>query len=313
MPAKHISTGISNWKAAQLPELSGKTYVITGANSGIGFEAARILGSKGADIIMACRNPEKAAAAKTALVPDVRGSLDVLRLDLSDLRSVKTAATELRQRVSKIDGLINNAGIMMTPQTKTAEGFDLQMAANHLGHFLWSGLLLDLVEEASGRIVVTSSLVHKGNPLNLDDLMSETRYTPMRAYEQSKLSNLMFAFELDRRLALSGSPAICVACHPGYTDTNLQSTGPTGFMKMMLAVLNKVAAQRREAGAIPTALAAAGTEAKRGAYYGPRSFGESRGPVGDALVAEHALDEDKQRQLWQRSEELTGFRWSLKS
>ncbi|WP_256368451.1 MULTISPECIES: SDR family NAD(P)-dependent oxidoreductase [unclassified Ruegeria] len=220
------------------------------------------------------------------------------------MASVRKAAEELRGRVTKIDGLINNAGIMMTPQEKTVDGFDLQMGANHLGHFLWTGLLLDLVEAAEGRVVVLSSIVHKQTPLDLDDFMTDKNYTSVKAYAQSKLANLMFAFELDRRLQAAGSKAICVAAHPGYTDTNLQSTGPTGFMKGLLAVMNKLVAQRPEAGAYPTVLAAVRNEAKRGAYYGPTKMGDTRGPVSDAKVNEHALDREKQRKLWAKSEQL---------
>lgn len=305
------NSGISNWKPHQLPNLSGKTYVITGANSGIGFEAARMLGENGGEIIMVCRSRAKGEAAQRKLSSLSNGKVDLILMDLTDLSSVRKAANELRNRVTKIDGLINNAGIMMTPQKKTVDGFDLQMGANHLGHFLWTSLLLDLVEAAEGRVVVLSSLVHKYDPLSLEDFMSDEKYTPMKAYAQSKLANLMFAFELDRRLQAAGRKAICVAAHPGYTDTNLQSTGPTGFMKAMLAVMNKLVAQRPEAGAYPTVLAAAGTEAKRGAYYGPTKMGESRGPVSDAKVKDHALDRDKQRKLWEMSEELVGHTWGI--
>jgi len=311
MEQKIMDSGFSDWKPSQLPKLNGKTYVITGANSGIGFEAARMLGEKGGDIVMVCRSREKAEAAQAKLRKSVTGTVDLIIMDLTDLSSVRQAAQELRGRYTQIDGLINNAGIMMTPQHKTVDGFDLQMGANHLGHFLWTGLLLDLVEAAKGRVVVLSSLVHKYDPLNLDDLMSDQEYTPMKAYTQSKLANLMFAFELDRRLEAAGRQAICVACHPGYTDTNLQSTGPTGFMKLMLAVMNKMMAQRPEAGAIPTVLAAAGLEARRGGYYGPQSMQESRGKVSDANVKDHALDREKQKQLWTRSEALVGYSWDL--
>ncbi|NOD64794.1 MULTISPECIES: oxidoreductase [unclassified Ruegeria] len=311
MEQKITDSGFSSWKPSQLPELNGKTYVITGANSGIGYEAAQMLGEKGANVVMVCRSRAKGETAQRKLSASSKGKVDLILMDLSDLSSVRKAAEELRGRYTKIDGLINNAGIMMTPQEKTVDGFDLQMGANHLGHFLWTGLLLDLVEAAEGRVVVLSSLVHKYGPLDLDDFMTDTKYTPMKAYTQSKLSNLMFAFELDRRLKAAGSKAICVACHPGYTDTNLQSTGPTGFMKAMLAVMNKLVAQRPEAGAYPTVLAAAGKEAKRGAYYGPQKMGESRGPVSDAKVKDHALDLEKQRQLWAKSEQLIGFEFNL--
>jgi len=313
MEQKISNSGFTNWKPSQLPNLSGKTFVVTGANSGIGYEAARMLGEKGADVVMVCRSRAKGEAAQRKLSASAKGKVDLILMDLSDLSSVRKAAEELRNRYSQIDGLINNAGIMMTPQQKTVDGFDLQMGANHLGHFLWTGLLLDLVEAAKGRVVVLSSLVHKYGPLNLDDFMTDTNYTPMKAYTQSKLANLMFAFELDRCLQAAGSEVICVACHPGYTDTNLQSTGPTGFMKGMLAVMNVLMAQKPQAGATPTVLAAAGQEAKRGAYYGPQKMGEARGPVSDAKVKDHALDQEKQRLLWEKSEQLVGFKYSLPS
>lgn len=304
---------VFDWRPSQLPDLTNKTYVITGANSGIGFEAAKMLGEKGGNIVMVCRSRAKAEAAKEVLCSTANGKVDLILMDLSDLSSVHEAAQEVRSRYRKIDALINNAGIMMTPQEKTVDGFDLQMGANHLGHFLWTGLLLDLVEAAEGRIVVLSSLVHKFRALDLDDFMSDVGYTPTRAYAQSKLSNLMFAFELDRRLEAAGRKAICIACHPGYTETNLQSTGPRGFMKAMMAMTNKMVAQKPRAGAIPTVLAAAGAEAERGAYYGPQKMREARGPVGNAKIAEHALDKGKQLELWAKSERLVGFEWNLPS
>lgn len=311
MEKKINNSSISDWKPSQLPDLTGKTYVITGANSGIGYEAARYLGAKGGDIVMVCRSREKGETARQALSSQVKGKVDLIQMDLSDMNSVRRAAEELRAYCSKIDALINNAGIMMTPQQKTVDGFDLQMASNHLGHFLWSGLLLDLVEAAEGRIVVLSSLAHKFDPLDLDDFMSDNEYTPIKAYAQSKLSNLMFAFELDRRLAAAGSKATCVACHPGYSSTNLQSTGPKGPAKFIMSITNRLLAQSPMAGAIPTVLAAASEEAQRGAYYGPQKRSEYKGPVGNAKVAEHALDREKQTRLWAESERLVGFEWRL--
>lgn len=311
MEHKISNSGFSNWKPSQLPDLTGKTYVITGANSGIGFAAAKMLSEKGGDIVMVCRSRPRGEAAQRQLAATAKGKVDLILMDLSDLSAVRKAAEELRGRYQRIDALINNAGIMMTPQEKTVDGFDLQMGANHLGHFLWTGLLLDLVEAAQGRVVVLSSLVHKFGALDLDDFMTDNGYTPMRAYTQSKLSNLMFALELDRRLKAAGSKVTCIACHPGYTETNLQSTGPRGFMKTVLKLMNIVIAQKPNAGAIPTVLAAAGKEAKRGAYYGPKRMAEYRGAVSDANVAEHALDRDKQARLWAKSEELVGFEWGL--
>ncbi|WP_343561672.1 oxidoreductase [Kiloniella sp. b19] len=308
---KISNSGFRDWTPSQLPDLSGKTFVITGANSGIGFEAARYLGEKGGDIVMLCRSREKGEAARQKLSALVKGKVDLILIDLGDLVSVRAAAEEIREKYEKIDALINNAGIMMTPQQKTVDGFDLQMGANHLGHFLLSGLLLHRVEVAEGRIVVLSSIVHRMGQLDLDDFMSDRNYTPMKAYIQSKLSNLMFAFELDRRLKEAGSKAVCIACHPGYASTNLQSTGPTGGMKWFLKLLNRIVAQKPEAGAIPTVLSAAGWEAQRGAYYGPQFLGEYRGRVSDARVADYALDLGLQRRLWEKSEQLVDLKWGI--
>ena len=195
---------------------------------------------------------------------------------------------------------------MQTPKRKTKDGFELQFGTNHLGHFLWTSLLIDLVDATAGRVVVVSSIAHKFGEIDLDDLMWETGYTPSKAYFRSKLANIMFAFELDRRLQANGCKSVCIACHPGYANTNLQSTGPKGLLSMIYKLTNPLFAQSSAAGAIPTALAAAGKEAQRGAYYGPKKMGEARGPVGDAIVAEQALDQEMARKLWSASEDLIG-------
>ena len=311
MPATLHNSGFTNWTPDLLPDLTGKTYVITGANSGIGFEAAKYLGAAGADIVMVCRSPAKAKPAQKSLAGQIKGKVDLVQMDLSDLSSVRKAAAEIREGYSKIDGLINNAGIMQPPQSKTVDGFDLQMASNHLGHFLWSGLLLDKVEAAEGRIVVVSSIAHKFGGLYLEDFMSDLNHSPTRAYNHSKLANLMFAFELDRRLAANGSKAICIACHPGFSSTELGSTGPKGLLKMVYKLTGPLIAQPSTKGAIPTVLAAAGVEARRGGYYGPKRMAESRGPVGDAIVDDHALDQAKQTALWEKSEELVDLVWDI--
>ena len=303
----------SPWQAEDLPDLSGKLFVITGANSGIGFEAAKTLAKAGGDIVLACRSVAKAEVAAKALRQAYSTEISTLELDLGSLDSVRKAADELRSRHGKIDALINNAGIMQTPQLKTEDGFELQVGTNHLGHFLWTGLLIDLVEKAKGRVVVVSSLVHKFNALNLEDYMSEANYTGMGAYTQSKLSNLMFAFELDKRLRESGMAATCIACHPGYSSTNLQSTGPSGFWPYLYKAMNFLMAQEADQGGMPTVFAAAAPEAERGAYYGPQKMAEYRGPVGNAKVAEHALNQGQWKSLWQLSESLVDFKWSLKA
>lgn len=314
MAEKTISNlGISDWREDRLGDLSGKLYVITGGNSGIGYEAAKMLGEKGADLILACRSVTKAQSAKEALETSVKGSVELVSLDLSDLSSVRAGAEAVRGITSRIDGLINNAGIMQTPQIKTKDGYELQFATNHLGHFLWTGLLLDLVEAAEARIVVVSSIAHKmgKKKIDFDDLMGEAKYSKTDIYAQSKLANLMFAFELDRRLQAGGSKAIAIGCHPGYSATNLQSTGPTGFLNLIYKPLNALMAQGSLEGARPTVLAAAEPEAKRGAYYGPTGWMDAKGPVSDAKVAAHALDEAAQKRLWEVSEELVGFAYKI--
>lgn len=305
--AKHIAdSGFKDWSPERLPDLTDKTYVITGGNSGIGLEAAKMLGAAGGRIVLACRSPDKARAAQTALAETVKGDVDVVQLDLADLASIRQAAAEVGKRYDRIDGLINNAGIMQTPQRRTKDGFELQLGTNHLGHFLWTSLLIDRVEVAAGRVVVVASIAHKFGRIDLDDLMLDKGYTPTKSYSRTKLANVMFALELDRRLQESGCKTVCIACHPGYSNTNLQSTGPTGLFNFLYKFTNPLLAQPSRAGAIPTVLAAAGTEAKRGAYYGPQGMGEARGRVSDALVADHALDSGLWAGLWEASEALLG-------
>lgn len=309
---KKISdSGFKNWTLDRLPQQKGKTFIITGGNSGIGFETAKILAKAGADVIITCRSEEKAAQAKAEISFIAKGNVDHVLMDLSSLASVRNAAEQIHQRYEKLDGLINNAGIMFPPKTTTEDGYELQFATNHLGHFLFTGLLFDLVEKASGRVVVTSSIAHKQGTINFDDLMANNDYRPMSVYSQSKLANLLFALELDRRLKTAGSKVICIACHPGYSATNLQSTGPQGFMKWILSLANKIAAQTPIQGATPTVLAAAGTEALAGAYYGPQSMGESKGPVSDAKVSDEARDEQVAKRLWEESEKLVGYQWAI--
>ena len=307
---KLMESGFASWTAEQLPDLKGKLYVITGGNSGIGFEAAKHLGKAGGDVVLACRSVARAEEAAKELRTHVHGDVDVVQLDLSDLSSVRTAAEEIREKFGKIDALINNAGVMQTPKQKTADGFEMQFGTNNLGHFLLSGLLIDLVEAAAGRVVTLSSIAHLSGAIRFEDLMGEKEYSPMSAYTQSKGANLLFALELDRRLQSSGKKAVSIACHPGYTSTNLQSTGPTGFSNFLYKITNPIFAQSSPDGALPTVLAAAGTEARRGGYYGPQKMGETRGPVGDAKVATYIMDEQTAKRLWAESEKLVGYQWA---
>ena len=309
MTTKISNSGFSDWKPNQLPNLSGKTYVITGANSGLGFEASKMLVAKGANIVMVCRSAERSEGARNALTRTATGSVDLIEMDLGNLTSIRSAAETLRNRINKIDGLVNNAGIMNTPEGKTKDEFELQFGTNHLGPFLWTGLLIDLVEAATGRVVLVTSAYHKKGQINIDNLMLTDEYTPAAGYDQSKLANLMFAIELDRRLKATGSPASCMACHPGFSSTNLMLSngGFAGFITKH--ILNRFVAQPAEAGAVPIVLAAAGVEAQPGGFYGPQKGGEMRGPVSDASAGEQALDEDMQAHLWAESERLVEFKW----
>jgi NAD(P)-dependent dehydrogenase (short-subunit alcohol dehydrogenase family) len=309
MPRKITDSGFRNWKPSQLPDLSGKTYFITGGNSGIGYEAARMLGVAGADLLIASRNKDKGKAAVLGLQKATGASVDLIKLDLASLSSVRKASDKVRQKTDTLDGLINNAGIMQTPQLQTADGFEMQLGTNHLGHFLLDGLLFDLVEAAKGRIVTVASIAHKFGRMHFDDLMMSSNYNPSQAYGQSKLANLLYALELDRRLKASGSAVTSYACHPGYSNTALQSTGPTGALNGLYKIMNPLLSQAPSKGAIPTVLCAAGKEAVPGGYYGPQSAAETRGRVSDATVSSKALNEKDAQQLWAVSEELVGFSW----
>jgi NAD(P)-dependent dehydrogenase (short-subunit alcohol dehydrogenase family) len=311
MAKKLFNSGFKDWKPSQLPDLTGRCYVITGGNSGIGLEAAKMLGEAGGNIIIACRNPSKAKDAQSEISAVSKGTVETIQLDLASLESVRKIADELRSRVSKIDGLINNAGIMQTPEQRTADGFEMQIGTNHLGHFLWTGLLFDLVEAASGRIVIVSSVAHKFGKINFDDLMSEKKYSSTMAYCQSKLANLIFAMDLDRKLKAKNSSVSVYACHPGYSATNLQSTGPTGLFKGVYKLLNAIVAQPMKNGAMPTVLCAAGKEAKPGGYYGPQGLSESRGRISDAVVMPQALEKETAEKLWQESEKYVNLEWTV--
>lgn len=303
-----MTTPLRNWKPGRLPDLGGQTHLITGGNSGIGLEAAKMLAEAGADVVIACRNPQKAERAATEIAR-CGGSCATVSLDVSSLASVRAAAEDIRSRWQRLDGLINNAGIMQPPQTQTEDGYELQFATNHLGHFLLSGLLFDLVEAAGGRIVAVSSLAHLLGRIRFDDLMFERHYNASLAYAQSKLANLMFSLELHRRLQLAGSAVSAVACHPGFASTSLLSTGPKGLLNSAYKVIDPVFGQSAINGAIPTVLAAAGEEARSGEYYGPRSFGGTRGPVGTAYIAPKARKVQDAARLWQVSQELVGLEW----
>lgn len=313
--ATTFDSGFSDWNPSRLPDLSGKRFFITGANVGLGFEAAKMLRAKNADVLVGSRNEDRGRAA-VSKISDVPGSgaVELVKIDLADKSSINIAAGFVRGfAASGLDAIVNNAGIMQTPEQKTADGFEMQFGTNHLGHFYMNHLLFDLVAARNGRIVPVSSIAHKPPAkLNFDNIMFEGNYSPIMAYGQSKLANLVYGLELQRRLDAAGSEVASITCHPGYAATNLQSTGPTGAWKAFYKVSNKLMAQSAERGAQPLALAAAGTEAKPGGYYGPVKFGGARGEISDSdIVGDIAMNPEAGSKLWELSEELLGINWSI--
>jgi NAD(P)-dependent dehydrogenase (short-subunit alcohol dehydrogenase family) len=301
----------SKWTAEDIPHQSGRVAVVTGGNSGLGLVTVRELARRGAQVVLACRSTDKGEAAADQIAAEVGDArVEVRKLDLGALDSVQSFASDLGQ--DSVDLLVNNAGIMMTPQQTTADGFELQFGTNHLGHFALTGLLLDKLAKAdAARVVTLSSLEHRSGHLDFDDLQSKKNYGPRSAYQQSKLANAAFGIELDRRLRAAGSSTISVLAHPGYSATNLQSTGPSGPMKALLSVTNRLVAQSPEQGALPTLYAATAPDVEGGGYYGPDGFREARGHPTRVKAIPEAHDPEVGRRLWEVSEELTGVRYDL--
>lgn len=304
---------MTHWTPADLPDLNGKTAIVTGANSGLGLVTTREFARKGALVIMACRNPGKANAAAEQVrsaVPAAR--LQVEALDLADLRSVSGFAQRVAATQPRIDILCNNAGVMALPLRRTAQGMEMQIGTNHFGHFALTGQLLPLLEAAgSARIVNTASLAHTWTRgMDFGDLNWEhRRYRKWDAYGKSKLANLLFTFELARRLRASGSTVAALAAHPGYASTHLQAAGPEmAGSQLSLAVMNlgnRLLAQSADQGAEPILYAAAMPTAQSGEYYGPDGFRQLRGHPRRVRARKAAYDTEASAQLWELSESLT--------
>ena len=297
-----------NWTAEDIPNQAGKTAIVTGSSSGIGFEAARVLANKGASVIIAVRSLDKGkAAADKILAQNKDADVKVLKLDLANLAAVKEFADEFKKTHSQLDLLINNAGVMIPPYSKTADGFELQFGTNHLGHFALTAHLLDvLTNTEDARIVNVSSGAHKAGNLNFDDLTWEKRsYSAWKAYGDSKIANLYFTFELNKKLKAHGFDTIATVAHPGWTATELQRHSG------IIETLNGVFAQNISMGALPTLRAAFDENAVGGEYFGPQGFMEMRGyPV---KVEPNALAKDEQiaAKLWSVSEDLTGVKYEF--
>jgi NAD(P)-dependent dehydrogenase (short-subunit alcohol dehydrogenase family) len=299
----------SKWTADEIPDQHGRVAIVTGANSGLGRVTALELARHGAQVVVASRSVENGRAAAKEIAAVVgEPAPEVHPLDLASLESVRSFAEQFAG--GRVDLLVNNAGVMMTPHRTTSDGFELQLGTNHLGHFALTGLLLEAVERSdSGRIVTLSSNEHKAGRIDFDDLQSKSGYSPRGAYQRSKLANAVFAVELDRRLRAAGATAISVFAHPGYSATNLQSSGPTGVAKAAMAIANRVFAQSAERGALPTLYAATAPGVQGGEYYGPDGRGEMRGSPKRVRAIPEAYDPDLGRRLWETSEELTGVRY----
>ncbi len=284
----------------------GRIAVITGANSGIGLEAARELARAGARVVMACRDTVKGDEAALSIRAGLPGAqLDVQALDVASLDSVRAFAESYPHE--RLDLLINNAGVMASPHRQTADGFELQLGTNHLGHFALTGRLLGrLLATPAARVVTVSSTAHKFGRIDFDDLQSERSYQRWPAYGQSKLANLLFALELDRRLRTAGADLLSVAAHPGYAATNLQfAATPSRVERIGSVVLNRFYAQSAERGALPT-LYAATADIPGGSFVGPDGFQEMRGEPKVVTPTRSARDPEKAARLWDVSEQLTG-------
>jgi len=291
-----------NWTEQHIPDQHGRVAIVTGANTGLGFETARMLAARGASVVLAVRNVEKGKRAADRITGDV----SVQALDLTSLDSIRSAAADLRAAHPRIDLLINNAGVMYTPRRTTADGFELQFGTNHLGHFALTGLLLDrLLPVPGSRVVTVSSTGHRIRAaIHFDDLQWERSYSRIAAYGQAKLANLMFTYELNRRLAAHGT-TVAVAAHPGVSNTELIRNAPAA-LRVPVTWVAPLFTQKPEMGALPTLRAATDPAVRGGQYYGPGNRSETRGHPRLVTSSPGSHDEAVQRRLWAVSEELTG-------
>lgn len=301
------------WSAEQIPDQRGRTAIVTGANSGLGLISARELARHGADVVLACRNLEKGLSAQRAIEAAVPGAkVQLAVLDLDSLASVKAFTEGFLGSHEGLDLLLNNAGVMAPPRRETADGFELQLGTNLLGHFALTAQLIGAMEgRADARVVTLSSNAHKMGRINFDDLQSERSYKRWAAYGQSKLADLMFSLELDRRLRAANSSITSVAAHPGYAATNLQTAAAPLLDRLVMRATNLAMAQSAEMGALPSLYAATVPGVAGGSYIGPDGIGEFRGHPHLVLPSRAARDEQTAARLWSLAEELTGVRFEL--
>lgn len=307
---------LEGWTPKQIGSLQGKTYVVTGANGGAGFEAVRILLSKGAAVVMLNRSREKSAIAIESLKQEfgVDVAVSFVQMDLAVLDSVRDAAAEIRENTPQIDALICNAAIaQVAKQEITVDGFESQLGVNHFGHFLLCSLLFDRIEKSKGRIVVVGSNAYKMGlkKIQFDDLNFDKSYTAWNSYAQSKLAQMMFAYELQRRITDAGSSVQVQVCHPGASRTNLLKDTASLFNRILWAILSRIIAQSAEKGAWPEVMSATTDGLKNKKFYGPTKRAQTVGPVGECPLDEVALDLEMAKKLWALSEQKTSMSWTL--
>jgi len=300
-----------------MPDQTGRTVLVTGASSGLGLRSAEALAQAGAQVLLGCRNPEKAETARRRVAAEAAGPAPtIVALDLADLTSVRAAAEEVDRAVEHLDVLMNNAGVMAVPLARTAQGFEMQFGTNHLGHFaLTAALAPTLLRADAARVVTTSSMAHRVGRIRFDDPNWQRRYRKWSAYGQSKVANLLFTFELDRRARAAGLRMVAAAAHPGYAATHLQAAGPeqsgNRLMLRTMGLANRLFAQSDAMGALPQLYAATMPDVQGGEYFGPKGPFEQTGHPTRVGSTRTARDEDAARRLWELSERLTGERFDL--
>ncbi|WP_277999778.1 oxidoreductase [Halocatena marina] len=312
------SASSNGWTADDMPNQTGNVVVVTGANSGIGYDTTKAFAQKGAHVAVACRSPERANRTRQKIESTVSdASLSVHELDLRNQVAVRQFASEFKSEFDRLDVLVNNAGVMVPPYSTTDDGFELQFGVNHLGHFALTGLLLEELIETDGetRIVTQSSVAHDYGDIDFDDLHREQSYNRTEAYGQSKLANLLFTYELDRRLRAVGSNTIAVASHPGWSATGLQDgdteLGVSSVRRTVARIANTVFAQSPADGALPTLYASTATDVDGGHYFGPSGIMEMRGSPTRVVSNETSYDHKTAQQLWDISGKLTGITFEI--
>ena len=304
---------MKNWTKNDISNLNGKVFIITGANSGIGYESSLALAEKGATVVMACRNSEKARRAMEmikAAVPAAK--VETMQLDLANLKSVQEFADTFKKKYDKLDVLVNNGGPIIAKQSVTEDGFESHFGVGHLGHFVLTALLLDVILKTPfSRIVTVSSRMHTNATIVWDDLMSERSYDPMKAYPQSMLAKILFAFELSRRLDAKGTTTKSIAVHPGLANTGWVENNLNGFMKIIGKLMSITSYQSAQMGALPILRAATDAEVKPGGYYGPEK--DTKGFPVEVQASDSAYNEADAKRLWELSEKLTGIKFDALS